>query len=254
MVACEVDQGDTFPTHRPLKIKVKIQPLKPVSRELRETTGYAKLLEEQIPKQIQEGQNNETPESLNYEILTTKKGDIDSSLDKEFLNHTVKQGRTYQVGLVLQDRYGRSSNVILNTDQRKNVLNSTIFTRWSNGGSDTLRWPGNSLRAIFNEEIPRQKTDTYSGAWVENENPLGWYSFKIVVKQQDQDYYNVYVPGGMSGNVNFTKLDSDLTYSGTGDKFHISLFNNNINKIPRDLNEIGANDNTYGSDVVLLLF
>jgi len=55
----------------------------------------------------------------------------------------------------------------------------------------------------------------------------------------------------MSGNVNFTKLDSDLTYSGTGDKFHISLFNNNINKIPRDLNEIGANDNTYGSDIVL---
>jgi len=105
--------------------------------------------------------------------------------------------------------------------------------------------------AIFNEEIPRQKTDTYSGAWVENENPLGWYSFKIVVKQQDQDYYNVYVPGGMSGNVNFTKLDSPLTYNGTSSKFHISLFNNNINKIPRDLNEIGSNDNTYGSDVVL---
>jgi hypothetical protein len=239
----------TYNSQKPIKVLddqeiIRVNDIVPIRAAAQEIVGnrvvYGNFL-----------QNNETPESLNYEILTTKKGDIDSSLDKEFLNHTVKQGRTYQVGLVLQDRYGRSSNVILNTDQRKNVLNSTIFTRWSNGGSDTLRWPGNSLRAIFNEEIPRQKTDTYSGAWVENENPLGWYSFKIVVKQQDQDYYNVYVPGGMSGNVNFTKLDSDLTYSGTGDKFHISLFNNNINKIPRDLNEVGANDNTYGSDVVL---
>ena len=239
----------TYNSQKPIKVLddqeiIRVNDIVPIRAAAQEIVGnrvvYGNFL-----------QNNETPESLNYEILTTKKGDIDSSLDKEFLNHTVKQGRTYQVGLVLQDRYGRSSNVILNTDQRKNVLNSTIFTRWSNGGSDTLRWPGNSLRAVFNEEIPRQKTDTYSGAWVENENPLGWYSFKIVVKQQDQDYYNVYVPGGMSGNVNFTKLDSDLTYSGTGDKFHISLFNNNINKIPRDLNEVGANDNTYGSDVVL---
>ena len=239
----------TYNSQKPIKVLdeqeiIRVNDIVPIRAAAQEIVGnrvvYGNFL-----------QNNETPRSLNYEILTTKKGDIDSSLDKEFLNHTIKQGRTYQVGLVLQDRYGRSSNVILNTDQRKNVLNSTIFTRWSNGGSDTLRWPGNSLRAIFNEEIPRQKTDTYNGAWVENENPLGWYSFKIVVKQQDQDYYNVYVPGGISGNVNFTKLDSPLTYNGTNSKFHISLFNNNINKIPRDLNEIGANDNTYGSDVVL---
>ena len=239
----------TYNSQKPIKVLdeqeiIRVNDIVPIRAAAQEVVGnrvvYGNFL-----------QNNETPKSLNYEILTTKKGDIDSSLDKEFLNHTIKQGRTYQVGLVLQDRYGRSSNVILNTDQRKNVLNSTIFTRWSNGGSDTLRWPGNSLRAIFNEEIPRQKTDTYNGVWVENENPLGWYSFKIVVKQQDQDYYNVYVPGGMSGNVNFTKLDSPLTYNGTSSKFHISLFNNNINKVPRDLNEIGSNDNTYGSDVVL---
>ena len=28
-----------------------------------------------------------------------------------------------------------------------------------------------------------------------NINEIGWYSYKIVVKQQEQDYYNVYLPG-----------------------------------------------------------
>jgi hypothetical protein len=30
-------------------------------------------------------------------------------------------------------------------------------------------------------------------------NPIGWYSYKIVVKQQEQDYYNVYLPGILNG-------------------------------------------------------
>ena len=30
-------------------------------------------------------------------------------------------------------------------------------------------------------------------------NPLGWYSYKIVVKQQEQEYYNVYLPGFING-------------------------------------------------------
>ena len=32
-----------------------------------------------------------------------------------------------------------------------------------------------------------------------NYNPLGWYSYKIVVRQQEQDYYNVYLPGILNG-------------------------------------------------------
>ena len=32
-----------------------------------------------------------------------------------------------------------------------------------------------------------------------NINPLGWYSYKVVVKQTEQDYYNVYLPGIISG-------------------------------------------------------
>jgi hypothetical protein len=30
-------------------------------------------------------------------------------------------------------------------------------------------------------------------------NDLGWYSYKIVVKQTEQDYYNVYLPGILNG-------------------------------------------------------
>ena len=30
-------------------------------------------------------------------------------------------------------------------------------------------------------------------------NSLGWYSYKIVVKQLEQDYYNVYLPSAVGG-------------------------------------------------------
>jgi hypothetical protein len=33
-------------------------------------------------------------------------------------------------------------------------------------------------------------------------NSIGWYSYKIVVKQQEQDYYNVYLPGILNGYPN----------------------------------------------------
>ena len=33
-------------------------------------------------------------------------------------------------------------------------------------------------------------------------NPVGWYSYKVVVKQQEQDYYNVYLPGILNGYPN----------------------------------------------------
>lgn len=192
-------------------------------------------------------QNNETPNSLNYKIIKTNKG-VDSR--KEYLNHTLKQGRTYQVGIVLQDRYGRSSNVITNDDGGDNV-NSTFYAEYTDGGVNPLNWPGDALKAQFFEKISENRTDKYNGVYNEQTNPLGWYTYKIVVKQQEQDYYNIYVPGCLSGNVNFTKLDEPLSYTETKDVTHIALFNDNINKLPRDLKEVGPTDTIYGSSVVL---
>ena len=238
-----------YSSQKPIKVLddqevIRVNDITPLRAQTQEVVGnrivYGNFL-----------QNNETPLSLNYEVTSVKKGNINTSNKKEFLNHTLKQGRTYQVGIVLQDRYGRSSNVIINDDPRASVLNSTFFAPYGVGVSDTLRWPGNSLRAIFNEKIPSQKTNTYNGVWEDNVNPLGWYSYKLVVKQQDQDYYNVYTPGSLSGNVNFKKLNESLTYSETSSISHIALFNDNINKIPRDLKEVGPTDKIYSSSSIL---
>ena len=203
-------------------------------------------------------QNNETPLSLEYSLGTVKKGDTTLNTNKEFLNNTLKQGRSYQVGIVLQDRYGRASNVIINDNSSSLILNSTIFNGYTGGGTDTLSWPGDSLQISFAEKIPDLKTSTYNGTWVEGTNPLGWYTYKIVVKQQEQDYYNIYVPGALSGNIIYTKNDAvtasnvkGLLYSQTGEIASIALFNDNINKIPRDLKEVGPTDEIYGSSVVL---
>ena len=85
-------------------------------------------------------------------------------------------------------------------------------------------------------------------------NDLGWYSYQIVVKQTEQDYYNVYLPGilngypGQNGNGSengpFPTNELNLTA-------HTVLFNDNINKVPRDLKEVGDQDKQFRSSVEL---
>ena len=42
-------------------------------------------------------------------------------------------------------------------------------------------------------------------------NPLGWYTYKVVVKQQQQEYYNVYIPSSYrEDNPNYNYLNSYL--------------------------------------------
>ena len=92
---------------------------------------------------------------------------------------------------------------------------------------------------------------------VSEANVLGWYSYKIVVRQTEQDYYNAYLPGILNGYPRDYVL-SDGT-SGTpastqferGKTANIVLFNDNINKIPRDLNEVGPTEKQYRSSVRL---
>ena len=97
-------------------------------------------------------------------------------------------------------------------------------------------------------------------------NDLGWYSYKIVVKQTEQDYYNVYLPGilngypGQSGKAATTAPVADAEPGGIDEGVfpneinltaHTVLFNDNINKIPRDLAEVGPDQKQYRSSVVL---
>ena len=228
----------------PEKEVVRVSDIVPLRAKTQESVGnrivYGNFL-----------QNNETPSSLEYTLGVVDKGTVTASNKKEFLNHNLKQNRSYQVGIVLQDRYGRSSNVIMNDEVFTNSsLTSTLFNPYTSGGSNPLEWPGKSLSILFSQEIPKEKTQTYNGVW-SDKNPTGWYTYKVVVKQLEQDYYNIYVPGITSGNIIYTKNDVDLTFQEAGKVSSIALFNDNINKIPRDLKEVGPSDNVYASSTVL---
>ena len=228
----------------PEKEVVRVSDIVPLRAKTQESVGnrivYGNFL-----------QNNETPSSLEYTLGVVDKGTVTANNKKEFLNHNLKQNRSYQVGIVLQDRYGRSSNIIINDEVFTNSsLTSTLFNPYTSGGSNPLEWPGKSLSVLFSQEIPKDKTQTYNGVW-SDKNPTGWYTYKVVVKQLEQDYYNIYVPGITSGNIIYTKNDVDLTFQETGKVSSIALFNDNINKIPRDLKEVGPSDNVYASSTVL---
>mgnify|MGYP000249345481 CR=1 FL=1 len=102
-----------------------------------------------------------------------------------------------------------------------------------------------------------------------NINPLGWYSYKIVVRQQEQDYYNAYLPGMLNGYPIKQTYGSQVTYDAgvatlqnginttefptteVNKTAHIVLLNDNINKIPRDLAEVGPDQKQYRSSVEL---
>ena len=203
-------------------------------------------------------QNKSTP-SIKYKLSTQFKGLGNSSSALELNNSTLKQGRSYQVGVVLQDRYGRASNVIINNN---NSLNSTFFAPYSNAGTNPLSWLGNSLKITFEDGISSSFSPDGNGFYSET-NPLGWYTYKVVVQQQEQDYYNVYTPGALSGNIIYTSnakidpqdadatVETPLEYGETNEIFQIALFNDNINKIPRELKEVGNTDNIFSSNVVL---
>ena len=100
-------------------------------------------------------------------------------------------------------------------------------------------------------------------------NPIGWYSYKIVVKQQEHDYYNAYLPGMLNAYPLHQTTGSQVSYVGGPAELenginttdfptneidrtaHVVLINDNINKIPRDLAEVGPDQKQYRSSVEL---
>ena len=93
------------------------------------------------------------------------------------------------------------------------------------------------------------------------DNPLGWDSYKVVVKQTEQEYYNVYMPTALAGYPCNQNPSGDV---GKDPEFgvtpaiiypvgqeavtsHLVLFGDNINKVPRDLNEVGPEQNEFRS-------
>ena len=211
------------------------------------------------------------PEGINYQVLANEKIDIknlSSNLGAvEYPTSNVKENRNYQVGIVLSDRFGRQSTVILsnNTSSAASATGfgaDTAFLpyRDDSTGSSAWDWLGSSLKVQFNDAIPNDKnTQTgkpglYNGDPTSpNYNPLGWYTYKIVVKQVEQDYYNVYCPGAMK-DVPFDYAQDappNATITKEPDTSFITLLNDNINKVPRDLTQVGPQDKTFRSSVKL---
>ena len=191
------------------------------------------------------------PAGPNVLLVFEPGGDVTNSTSRiEYPSSSVKTNRNYQVGFVLSDKYGRASSVILsnNTD----VLTvgssgipysgSTLYSPYIDESQDIDEWAGNSLKVLFNKPIT---TNIYNGDITSGEyNPLGWYSYKVVVKQTEQEYYNVYLPGIMASY----PQDQNLEIGKTS---HAVLINDNINKIPRDLNEVGPEQRQFRSSIRL---
>jgi hypothetical protein len=191
------------------------------------------------------------PESIAFSATAVDKS-INFDNYTQFPKHQLKQDRTYQVGFVLSDRYGRQSDVILSSyDSVPGTAGSTVFHPYNSlveqTSSPILDWLGNALNITLNEAV----SSTYNSASgtpgiYSINNPLGWYSYKIVVKQTEQEYYNVYLPGFVNGY--------PVTQNNERNKsFFTTLLGDNINKIPRDLVEVGPNDRDYTSSENILI-
>jgi len=229
------------------------------------------------------------PADINYNVgisdkfpLTTA-GLVDGQYSSivEYPQHSVKHNRSYQVGIILSDRYGRQSSVILSSNKNEVLQNSinfggsTLYAAYRSklsieNESSTLDWPGDSLKIVFNEEIlssflpigengPSDQFNGEPGIFSYDESisagvagsagfvPGGWHSYKVVVKQNEQEYYNVYLPGIINGY----PANSDSFGIEIGETAFSTLLADNINKIPRDLSEVEPDQRQFRSSVRL---
>jgi len=202
------------------------------------------------------------PTSISYSLSVDEK-EVNTQI--EYQNQNLKQNRTYQVGIVLSDRYGRQSSTVLSSIDDSQfaqlMKGSTIFhdykkdpfSTYPTGGlygpnpvtGDDDVWDGDALELQFWDTISSTKNSGTGepGLYDEITNPLGWYTYKIVVKQEEQDYYNIYFPGILNGYIDGEALSTQA--SEEEPICHFVLAGDNINKVPRDLSLIGPNQTIF---------
>ena len=219
----------TLPSNEITRVYDKV-PVKALAQEvISNRVVYGNFLDKKNP-----------PSFLDYNVAATEKTNV-----VEYPSSSLKTNRNYQVGVVLADRFGRQTTVVLSNNKDLITINgitysgATLYSPYIDRGVDEDAWLGNSLKMLFNSIIPT--TYNYSTS-NQAYDPLGWYSYKIVVKQTEQNYYNVYTAGSLKGSPSADSQDS-VSY--------ISLINDNINKIPRDLSEVGPAQKQFRSSVKL---
>ena len=152
-------------------------------------------------------------------------------------------------GFPLYSMYVYASNPV--TYQNNDVITFT--------GSNTTSVVANGdiNSDIYTQTEPAPGPDSkyaYTLGSIPEYNATGWYSYKIVVRQQEQDYYNVYLPGIINGYPDQDAAATNIVNfpnDEDGETANIVLINDNINKIPRDLSEVGPDQKQFRSSVQL---
>jgi len=188
--------------------------------------------------------------------------------------HTVKQRRTYQAGIVLTDVFGRMSPVIPSTyktddlsDTHTVVAETDAYNANTDGSwENTFKTYGKALNIDFQDSRIVPTSHTHQP---EN-NPNGWFAWKVVIKQTEQEYYNVYTQHPMNNwSVTAGKTvttnpnnpphadDMDQIIAGqfsqtSRSRSWFALHGDNINKVPRSVIDIDEfKDGVAGSEVQL---
>ena len=137
-------------------------------------------------------QNFDIPQ-LRFQV--TAHSDSDAKFTALDANMSVKSRRTYQVGVVLVDKFGRQTPVLLSESGK-----DTVFLDAKQGNATNAF---QALRVTFDQTT------------IDLLKSIDWvYSYRIVVKQREQEYYNWIS--------NIASLDT------------VNRFGDSINKIPRD--------------------
>ena len=181
-------------------------------------------------------------------------------LTKQYKYSSAKQRRTYQVGIVFADRFGRQSPVLLSTNQLQptpvelasdqgvndsytiNNVSENLARKFDingDGTGDTYSWStlqeavGVCLDIEFLDSsgVTQSLSEVFNNTIGTGYNPHGWYSYRVVVKQTEQDYYNVYCAHPADS---WNSVDNKRDTSRNGRSW-LSLYGDNINKVPRDV-------------------
>ena len=229
----------TLPSNETLRASDKV----PIRAKAQEVTGNRVMYGNYLVRTAR-------PKTLGYTVAVgekTKLGELGSYSEVEYPNHVLKQNRSYTLGIVLADRFGRQSDVILSPL-------ATIYNPYNAGNVEFISatgakpnvYRGNSIKALFRTAIPSEiSSPGYAGLY-SAENPLGWYSYKIVIQQKEQEYYNVYLPSILN-NTPQTGTVGTVEPVVSNSLAFITLFSDNINKVPRDLQEVGPNQVQFSS-------
>jgi hypothetical protein len=352
----------------PAKETARVSDRVPIRALAQETAGNRIIYGNFIDK-------HSSPNSLDFEVGVSKKlqtgNEFSSFSNVEYPNHNLKQNRSYQVGVVLSDKYGRQSDVILapptfsTTVVDENIYSGDTFRApyisrnqaiemISPSTNNLSNWFGDSIKILFNDVIPNVDPNApgYPGLYVaegsisdisftnpsgagyatiknvpttnvsssgtgfvvdvvangsgqitslfinnsgegykagdtvtvnggsslvtvtissvNRENPLGWYTYKVVVKQQEQEYYNLYLPQIINGqplksalpipsSVETTLQNMQFDSTAYGSPFNLDVdtymtfttIGSNLNKIPRDINATNQDIN-YATSIATI--